>query len=367
MSSRSSNPKGLVLVTGATGFIGSRVAEALLAQGRRLALLCRPASAHRLWRRLGRLPEGVERPLVVHGDLHQADLAVDGADLSRLQAEATEVFHLAAAYDLRMSDEQTRLSNVTGTRHVLDLAERLPLLERFHHVSTMAVAGDLSGVYREKDFDLGQSFFHAYGRTKFEAEREVRERGLPATVYRPGAVVGDSRSGKMDKLDGPYFVFAALHALRRLPGAGRMPMIVPRGDDSMFHLVPVDFVVAAMVHLAGLDSSLGRTYHLMDPDPASYRQFYLATLREMGFSGPTIARPVTRLVKLLMLPGLWQLSRLAGRTFDMPAEMLPHLLYDIRYDTSQTTSDLTGSGIACPRVLDYLPVLIRYFERNMAG
>jgi hypothetical protein len=104
---------------------------------------------------------------------------------------------------------------------------------------------------------------------------------------------------------------------------------------------------------------------LVDPDPVSYRQFYLACLDEMGFSGPTIARPVQRLVRLLMRPGLWQMTRFVARSFDLPAEMMPHLLYDIRYDNAQASTDLAGSGIRCPVLFDYLPILIRYYENHL--
>ncbi len=357
---------GWTVLSGATGFIGRHLAQALLTKGHHLALLCRPASVHRLRPWIDALPPGTAAPQVIHADLHQPDLGVSPADRDRLRQEAVELFHLGAAYRIDLQEQEAQRTNVEGTRSVLQLAAECKGLRRFHHVSSIAVTGDFQGTFRETDFDLGQSFPHAYGRSKFESERLVRASGLPTTIYRPAAVVGDSRSGQIDKVDGPYVAFQVLHKLRRLPGSAHMPMIVPRGDDVHFHLVPVDFVVAAMVHLAGLPESLGRTYHLTDPDPPSFRQFYLATLREMGFSGPTIARPVQRLARLLMKPGLWHVSRAIGRTLGLPAEMLPHLIQQLEFSDSQATSDLRAGGIACPSIFDYLPVLIRYYEQHLA-
>ncbi len=354
------------LVTGATGLIGSRLTRSLLERGRRLALLCRPASTRRLDSWLDRLPAGIDRPRVVIGDLEQPLLGLTSEDLTWLRAEATEVFHLGAAYSLSMDAEQAQRTNVGGTRNVLELAASLPRLSRFHHVSSMVVSGDFTGTYGESDFDLGQGFFHAYGQSKFDSEKLVRDSGLPATVYRPGAVVGDSRTGEMDKIDGPYFAFAALHALRKLPGVTRLPMIVPRGDEVKFHIVPVDYVVAALDHLAALPADGLKTYHLTDPAPVSFRQFYLATLEAMGFSGPTIARPVQRLARLLLRPGLWPITRRAGRAMGMPAEMLGHLLYAVHYDTARASADLAGSPISCPSILEILPTLVDYYERHLA-
>jgi thioester reductase-like protein len=355
-----------IFLTGATGFIGKRVARALLDRGRRLALLCRPASTYRLDPLLADLPEKAPRPRVVPGDLEKPDLGLSSENQQRLKDSVGEIYHLAAVYDLGMSPEEAEGTNVEGTRRTLDLAARLTQVQRFHYVSTLAVAGDYPGHFREEDLEVDQEFDHAYGRSKFEAEKLVRESGLPATVYRPGVVVGDSRTGEMDKVDGPYFLFDVLHGLRRLPGISRAPMIVPREEDTFFHVVPVDFVVSALVELASKSASRGRTYHLMDPDPLSYRDFYSQTLRCMGFSGRQISRPLGRTFKLLCSKAFWPATRAAGRMFGMPAEMLAHFTYKTTYSTENASRDLAGSRITCPPVPEYLDKLIAYFEHNLA-
>lgn len=369
MATKSSKGDGEVLLTGATGFIGRRVAEALIRRGRRLALLCRPCSAPRLDDFLGSLPKEVPRPRIVEGDLLYPGLGLEKAEKKRLMAETSDFFHVAAVYDMGMSEKEATSANVEGTRRALEVASDLPHLKRFHYTSTLAVAGDYMGNFKEQDLDVGQGFDHAYGRSKFLAEVAVREAAssLPVTVYRPGVVVGNSQTGSMDKVDGPYFVFKLLNDMRRLPGITRVPMIVPREDDTLFHIVPVDFVVAALVELASLESSVGRTYHLMDPRPLSYREFYCATLREMGFNGPLISRPLVRVIRLIRKPPFWPTFRIGGRLMGMPAEMLVHFLYRVTYDTTNTQKDLEGSSISCPAVADYLPNLIDYYIRNMAG
>lgn len=354
-----------IFLTGATGFIGKRVARALLEKGRKLALLCRPASTHRLDPLLADLPKKAPKPRVVLGDLEKPDLGLSGENKKRLKDSVGEIYHLAATYDIGMCQEDADCTNVEGTRRMLDLAAQLPELLCFHNVSTLAVAGDYPGHFHEKDLDVGQEFDHAYGRSKYQAEKLVRESGLPANVYRPGVVVGDSRTGEMDKVDGPYFVFNVLNGLRRVPGIRRMPMIVPRENDTFFHVVPVDFVVASMVELASQANDPGRTYHLMDPNPMTYRDFYASTLKAMGFAGLQIKRPLSRLIKLLCSKAFWPATQAAGRRFGMPAEMMTHFTYTTTYSTDNTQSDLQGSGITCPPVPEYLDTLITYFEHNL--
>jgi len=355
-----------IFLTGATGFIGRRVARSLLKRGRRLALLCRPASTHKLDPLLSDLPPEAPEPRVVPGDLTKSGLGLSDESLKQLTDSVDEIYHLAATYDLGMCAEDAERCNVEGTRRMLDLAAGLPRLKCFHNVSTLAVAGDYPGHFSENDLDVGQDFDHAYGRSKYQAEKLVRESGLPVNVYRPGVVVGDSRTGEMDKVDGPYFLFDVLHGLRRIPGVRRMPMIIPREENTFFHVVPVDFVVAAMVELAERTIKPGRTYHLMDPHPLTYREFYSSTLKAMGFSGPLIKRPLSRLIKLLCSKAFWPATQKAGQRFGMPAEMLAHFNYTTTYSTDNAQDDLRGSGISCPSVPEYLKTIIAYFENNLA-
>ncbi len=357
---------GKVFITGAGGFIGSRLAEQIWRQQRQLVLLARPGSRSRLEKKLARFGvDPTERLEIVEGDIERPHLGLDSKVLDRLAGEVTDVFHVAAVYRLDIDEEQAQRTNVEGTRNVIEFCRELPRLLRLNHVSTLAVAGDFQGHYKEFDFDVGQGFDHAYGLSKFRSEALVRQasKSLPVTVYRPGIVVGDSRTGSIDKIDGPYYAIALLLKLRSLPGARRMPMIVPREEGIYFHIVPVDYVVRAMVELSGLDQAAGKTFHLMDPEPPTFSQFYNQVLGLMGFEGRRFSRPLTRTIKLL-LRGPSSILRRSMSALGMPAELLAHLTYRITYDTSEARQLLLPRDVVCPRYETYLPKLVAFLEQH---
>ena len=123
--------------------------------------------------------------------------------------------------------ERNTAVNVGGTTHAVELARALEA-EHLHHVSSIAVAGTYKGLFDEDMFDEGQRLPSPYHRTKFESERIVREQPyVPWRVYRPGIVVGDSQTGEMDKIDGPYYFFKAIQRMRQLLPEW-VPLVGPR-------------------------------------------------------------------------------------------------------------------------------------------
>src|SRR5262249_26762113 len=132
----------------------------------------------------------------------------NSAERSALQKRLHEIFHLAARYELGISKADAMRSNVQGTLNMLDLARGCRKLRRVHYVSTLAVAGDYGNTWHEDMLVEGQQFDNHYAETKFLAEVEAREASneLPISIYRPGVVVGDSQTGEMDKIDGPYYL-----------------------------------------------------------------------------------------------------------------------------------------------------------------
>src|ERR1700738_2086434 len=133
----------------------------------------------------------------------------------------------------------------------------------FHHTSSIAAAGKFKGLFREDMFDEGQKLDHPYHRTKFESERIARTRTtVPWRVYRPAVVVGHSETGEMDKIDGPYYFFKAIQRARHyLPEWG--PLMGP--ELGWTNVVPVDYVAAAMDHIAHQPGLDGQAFHLTDP------------------------------------------------------------------------------------------------------
>ena len=194
------------------------------------------------------------------------DLSKPGLGIEDFDQPIDHLFHLAAVYDIEADEEASERANVEGTQHVIEFANAHEV-GRFHHTSSIAVAGNYEGVFQEDMFDEGQKLPHHYHRTKYESERLVREGVETKTlVFRPGIVVGHSETGEMDKIDGPYYFFKLLQKLRNaLPEW--FPLAGPEGGQT--NIVPVDFVARAMDHIAHLpdDELPGDTFHLVNPEP----------------------------------------------------------------------------------------------------
>jgi nucleoside-diphosphate-sugar epimerase len=218
----------------------------------------------------------------------------------------TAAWHLAAAYDLAVGREVGMRVNVEGTRNVLRLLDRAPRLRRLHYVSTAYVSGTATGVFRETDLDVGQRFKNFYEETKFLAEVDVARSALPATVYRPAIVVGDSATGETGKFDGPYFTLAAME---RVPSPG---LFIKVGwGRNPANLVPVDFIIDALAALADAPGSRGRTYHLTDPAPLTVAEVARLLAREMGKTFALVPVPLA-VARALFRPAIVQ------RFFGMP-------------------------------------------------
>lgn len=348
----------VLLLTGFTGFLGERLTAELLAArpGTRIAALVRPASIDRARARIQAI-DAEARIELVAGDLTADGLGLGQAEAGALATRIREVYHLAALYDLTCTAIAAEQANLRGTANLLAFAARCPGLRRFHHVSTCYVAGDHRGRFGEDDLDLGQGFLNHYDRTKFQAELVVRQyRGPGATtIYRPAIVVGDSRTGALAKGDGPYLVMEAMCRLPRrflFPrvGTGRSPV----------NLVPVDFVARALARLAAAPETAGRCYQLADPAPltAGELQQHLMQLLDRRF----LLLPLpTGLVRLFLRCG--PVARLLG----LPPEAIPYFDYGAWFDTRQTQAALAGSGIACPRIADYLPTLVEAWRTRRIG
>lgn len=345
------------LLTGFPGFLGSRLLPRILRRSpqARAACLVQPKFEALAEKRVAALvaddPSLAGRIDLVEGDLTSPGLGIDG---TRLATHTTEIWHLAAVYDLSVPRDVGMRVNVEGTRNVLRFAASCPSLRRHHYVSTCYVSGRHCGPFREDDLDVGQRFNNFYEETKFLAEVEVaeaRDGGMPTTVYRPAIVVGDSRTGDTQKFDGPYFL---LQWLVRQP---RRWAIVPLvGDPTMsrFNMVPSDFVIDAIDHLSGLDASLGRTYQLADPRPLTVNELLTEMLRAVDRRG--IRVPLPRRLTTWALGHIEPLERFVG----IPASAVEYFAHPTHYDTSGTERDLAGSNVTCPPVAAYLPTLVRF-------
>ncbi|HEV2781575.1 MAG TPA: SDR family oxidoreductase [Actinophytocola sp.] len=356
------------LVTGATGLIGRHFVEEILPREDTgtVWLLVREQSQDRLARRAGQWPNP-EKIKTVMGDVTRPGLGIAADALERLTGAVDHVVHLAALYDLTADDETSTIANVDGTRHVIELAARIRA-GCLHHVSSVAVAGDYHGKFTEDMFDAGQRLRTPYHRTKFESERLVRtQTGVPWRVYRPAVVVGNSVTGEMDKIDGPYYFFSGLSRLAVLPS---VPLVLPDIGDT--NIVPVDYVAKALAHLVRTPGLDGRAFHLVNPEPQSVRSVYNAFARAAGAPpataelGPGLSKPLVSLVKLAEhVPGVTIARDAVLDRLGIPPELLATLTFEPRFASAQTRTALAGSGLEVPALDDYADVLWRYWREHL--
>jgi thioester reductase-like protein len=345
--------------TGFPGFLGSELVPRVLARSPEEQVVCliQKKFADLARKRIGEIearePRAAGRIRLVEGDITVAGLGL--ADAAALQQEVTEVWHLAAVYDLSVRREVGMKVNVEGTKHVLDFAEGCAHLHRVQYVSTCYVSGQFAGIYRETDLAKGQVFNNYYEETKFRAEVEMRDRmkrGMPATIYRPAIVVGDSRTGDTQKYDGPYF---AIRWLLKQPGVAIMPVV---GDThrTRLNLVPRDFVTEAISYLSAQEKSLGKTYQLADPEPLTIHEVLTAVAKATGRMMVRVPLSV-KLAKAAIdwVPGVYRLMQI-------PSSSIDYFVHPTYYDSANTRADLAGTGIEVPPLRSYLPALVSFMR-----
>ncbi len=349
------------VVTGGTGFIGRRVVSRLLGEypDAEVWVVVRRPSLGRFERLAEQWGERA-KPLV--GDLAEPDLGLTDEAIAEL-GNVEHVVHCAAIYDVTATEPEQRAANVEGTRAVIELARRLGAT--LHHVSSIAVAGDFHGEYTESDFDVGQRLPTPYHQTKFEAELLVRSTpGLRYRIYRPAVVVGDSRTGEMDKIDGPYYFFGVLAKLAVLPRF--TPIMLP--DTGRTNIVPVDYVadaLAALLHTDGRDGD-GRTFHLTAPKTIGLRGIYRGIAAAAGLPPLRGSLPRSVATALLKVRGRAKVWRnMAATQLGIPAEVLDVVDLAPTFISDNTRKALHGTGIQVPEFASYAPALWRYWAEHL--
>lgn len=347
-----------ILFTGFPGFIGTALLPRVLARNPKDEVICLVQARHRAraeQRIAGMSAEVASGVRLVEGDIAQPGLGLSRQDLAT--DELTEIWHLAAVYDLEVGRTLAYRINVAGTRHVVDLAVSAPNLRRLHHMSTCYVSGRYPGVFAEDDLVAAQVFNNHYESTKFLAEVAVRERmlqGLPATIYRPAVVVGDSSTGATQKYDGPYLLIRWLLRQPRLA-------IVPRVADPRqirFTMVPRDYLVSALDHLSSKDASAGRTYALADPHPPTVA----AMLQILGtVTGQHLAEvPIPLGLTKRAIKRLRWLRDFVG----FPSEALDYFAHSTSYDTTNATRDLSDAGLSVPPFEQYASAMVDFTRHH---
>lgn len=357
-------------VTGGTGFIGQNLIELLLKRRGTIYVLVRKGSEHKLEKLKTKAGKAASRIVPITGDLTKPFMGVRPVDRKKLGGKINHFFHLAAIYDLKADAASQEVANIEGTRHAVRLASAMDA-KRFHHCSSIAAAGLYPGIFTEEMFEEAMGLEHAYFRTKHESEGVVRkECKIPWRVYRPGIVVGHSETGEIDKIDGPYYFFKLIQKLRKtLPPW--MPAIGLEGGR--INVVPVDYVVKAMDHIAHLARQDGKCFHLTDPKPK--RIGHVLNIFADAAHAPQMSMrfdarmfnfiPATVKQGMMMLPPVRRIYKHVLNDLGLPPDILQFINYPTKFDCRDTQRLLKGSGIRVPRLDDYAWRLWDYWERNL--
>ena len=358
-------------VTGATGFIGKRLVKKLLERkGSVVHFLIRQESEGKVAGLRKYWGAGAARVVPVFGDLTAKKLGVSADAIKQIKGQIDHFYHLAAVYDLGADEASQIAVNIEGTRNTVELAAAISA-RHFHHVSSIAAAGLYEGVFREDMFEEAENYEHPYFMTKHESEKIVRhECKLPWSVYRPAMVVGDSSTGEMDKIDGPYYFFKLIQRMRQV-----LPPWMPSVglEGGRINIVPVDFVVNALDAISHQKGITKKCFHLVDP--VGYRVGDVLDIFSRAAHAPKmnlfinaallgfIPRSVTK--GLMALAPVRRVRQAIMKDLGLPEDMLTFVNYPTRFDCRDTLAALKGTGVACPNLKDYAWRLWDYWERHL--
>lgn len=357
MGTKAAAPSQTTLLTGFPGFLARRLVVELVERSPkgRLVLLVQPKFTAEARKFVAGLPGGGKRVELLTGDVADMHLGLAREEWAALAGSVTGIVHAASVSWLGVPEQQVRRVNVDGTRNMLELAHDAPNLQRFHFVSTCHVSGDRVGIIAEDELEAGQKFRNIYEETKFQAERLVRKAidgGLDAVVYRPGIVVGDSKTGEIDRFDGPYLL-GILMVTRPLGGA--LPLPLPGNGTAPLNVVPVDFVARAIATLGADPRAKGRTFHLVDPNPLSSQRVYELIAEKTQRKVPRVKVPVRAADAVMRLPWVEKLFRTERAA-------VGHVNHLSLYTCRNTLDLLDGTGVRCPPLESYLDALVAYVK-----
>jgi thioester reductase-like protein len=341
-------------ITGYPGFIGKRLVEHIAREDPHghIYALVQPKVLKEAQKHAATV-KGATVELLT-GDVVDMHLGLSGEEYQRLCERVTVIFHLAAVAQLGVPKETAWRVNVDGTRNLLELARDCEHLKRFNYFSTCYVSGDRVGVIAEDELERGQGFRNAYEETKFQAERLVQRASasMPVTIFRPSAVVGDSRTGEIDKFEGPYYLGILLVTSPLV-----MPLPLPGNGVAPLNVVPVDFVVQAVWRLSRDERAAGRTFHLVDPNPMSARRVYELIAEKANKRLPRFNLSARAADVMLRLPLLEKLARPQRAAISY----VNHLAI---YNCHNTLELLDGTSVRCPPLASYLDQLVAYVREQ---
>ncbi|REJ77371.1 MAG: NAD-dependent epimerase/dehydratase family protein [Acidobacteria bacterium] len=347
-----------IFVTGFPGFLAGRLVERLAGPDVEFFLLVQEQFFDKAMKDIAEISERTGTPAknfaVIGGDITEVDLGMNEADVETVIRETTDVFHLAAIYDLAVEKELAYKVNVKGTEYVSDLVRRMPKLHRYNYISTCYVAGKRDDRIFENELEHDEGFRNYYEETKYFAELEVEalKNELPVTIFRPSVVCGDSKTGETAKYDGIYYV---IKFLLRFPEVFRLVNV--GNEDVKLNLVPVDFVVEGMAALSEDENAVGKTVALADPKPLTTKALCDSIAESITNKKSVITPPAKVVEKFLK-------SSISPSITGLPHPGVPYFFIPQTYDTSVMEELLEPHGVECPRFEDYVKNLVAFVEAH---
>lgn len=350
--------KETVFITGFPGFIAGRLIERLAGPDTQFFLLVQEIFNEKAIKQVQEIANRTGSPLknfvIIPGDITEPDLGMAAADLEVVLKETTDVYHLAAIYDLGVEKDLAYKVNVNGTKNVNEVVRRIGNLKRYNYVSTCYVAGKRDDTIFEPELEHDKGFRNYYEETKYFAEIEVEnlKSTHPVTIFRPAVVCGDSKTGETAKYDGIYYV---IKFLLRFPEVFRLVNV--GNDDVRLNLVPVDFVVDGMSALAKDDRAIGKTIALADPTPLTTKEI-CDFIAEAITNKKSVITPPQKVVQTFLN------SPISPPLTGMPHTGVPYFFIPQQYDTSVADELLSAHGIACPSFEEYVGELVRFVVQH---
>jgi thioester reductase-like protein len=345
----------VVLVTGFPNFRARKMAEHLLSsQPRSLVyVVVQPKFGEQANEIAEQLPkEQRERLVMFGGDAAAIDLGLSGKEYLELAARVDRIHHLAQVTYPGVSRQMAEAVNIGGTREIIELGRACSKLRCIVVHSSAMVSGNRTGLVLEEELAARQNFRSVVEETLARAERLVRASmtDLPIAVVRPTQIVGDSRTGEVDRFDGPYLLILLI-----VSSPQDFPVLLPARGDAPMNLVPIDYVVQAAQVIGRSPQAIGRTFHLTDPKPLTVREMFQFVARAGGKRLPGGFIP-SRLTKaLLSAPGLHLVSK-------SPRAFIDVIATPVRYDTRNSDDLLAGADLVCPPFESYVDALVEFVK-----
>jgi thioester reductase-like protein len=343
------------LVVGYPYFRGRKVVEHVLrAEPRALIyVVVAPEKAREAEEARARLaPAERDRLVMLDGDVASIDMGLSGSEYRTLAREVERIHHAAQVTYLAADRRVAEALNVATTREVLELGRACESLAGILVYSSAMVSGSRTGVVLEDELNVGQSFRSSVEETLALGERMARRamRDLPVVVVRPSQIIGDSATGEVERFDGLYLLILLI-----VSSPQEFPLILPTRGDVPLHVVPIDYVVRAAHYIGRQPRAIGRTFHLVDPQPLSVRQVFDLVAERGGRMVERGSVPTQLVRALFSTAGV-------GLVPKSPLALLDLIATQVRYGTQNSQELLLDSGIECPPFETYVDQMIDYVK-----